>query len=381
MATDFAPSPLQVDFEKNITQLYEAITSTKWDDAIRAAQRRPNEVKTWVVRHYEEDGETSREVMWRFLPIHSACARKPPAELIAALLKAYPDGAKCVDDQGMYPLHYACGNQASREVIRQLIMAYPEAAKKADPRGMLPIHYVACWGPSSTAVIDMILVANRDVATAQDEDGNTPMDLALEADYPERNAVVGALGRWLKKDGSHVQTLRKLGSRSSAESYKSQILDIQGKLEQLDMSSKDKNTKIAELKNLLRTKAEENDSLREDLKRSNEERDGLRATLAELTDDHEKFKQKTIMIGDRLGSLNASLYGMMEQQNIVMKALRARESQWIETAELRRLKMKELLEIENEIDSVEDNLKESFLAQTKEMEAIQAVIAAVRTQT
>jgi len=122
--------------------------------------------------------------MWRFLPIHSACARKPPAELIAALLKAYPDGAKCVDDQGMYPLHYACGNQASREVVRQLIMAYPEAAKKADPRGMLPIHYVACWGPSSTAVIDMILVANRDVATAQDEDGNTPMDLALEADYP-----------------------------------------------------------------------------------------------------------------------------------------------------------------------------------------------------
>jgi len=185
----------------------------------------------------------------------------------------------------------------------------------------------------------------------------------------------------LKKDGSHVQTLRKLGSRSSPESYKSQILDIQGKLEQLDMSSKDKNTKIAELKNLLRTKAEENDSLREDLKRSNEERDGLRATLAELTDDHEKFKQKTIMLGDRLGSLNASLYGMMEQQNIVMEALRVRESKWIETAELRRLKMKELLEIENEITSVEDNLKESFLAQTKEMEAIQAVIAAVRTQT
>ena len=220
--------------------------------------------------------------MWRFLPIHSACARQPPAELIAALLKSYPDGAKCVDDQGMYPLHYACGNQASREVIRQLIMAYPEAAKKADPRGMLPIHYVACWGPSSTAVIDMILVANRDVATAQDEDGNTPMDLALEADYPERNAVVGALGRWLKKDGSHVQTLRKLGSRYSAESYKSQILDIQGKLEQLDMSSKDKKS----------SRAKRSEALREFKKRRNEGISALDAYDSEEEDVYETLGEE-----------------------------------------------------------------------------------------
>ena len=79
----------------------------------------PDQAATWVVRHYEpdeEDGEDEElEIMWRFLPLHSACARQPPASVVTALLCAYPDGAKCQDDQGMYALHYACGNQASRD--------------------------------------------------------------------------------------------------------------------------------------------------------------------------------------------------------------------------------------------------------------------------
>ena len=147
------------------------------------------------------------------------------------------------------------------------------------------------------------------------------------------------------------------------------------------MSSKDKNTKIAELKNLLRAKHEETINLRQELKLSNDERDGLRVTLAELTEEHDRFKKKSEMLGDRLGSLNASLYGMMESQTSVNELLRAREESWTKTAELRRLKMKELLELESQDNGEMDNLKEQFLSQTKEMEAIQAVIAAVRTQT
>jgi hypothetical protein len=187
------PSSLEVDFDKNLTELYQAITDQKWDRAAQVAKKHPVQAATWVVRHYEDDDE----IMWRFLPIHSACARQPPAFVIQALLKAYPDGAKCVDDQGMYPLHYACGNQASRDVIRMLLVNFPEAAKLPDPRGMMPIHYLACWGPSSVSVVDMLLVAHRDVASCRDEDGNTPLDLAREGDYPERAAVMVALKKWM----------------------------------------------------------------------------------------------------------------------------------------------------------------------------------------
>jgi len=179
---------LEVDYDKNITSLYEAICNTDWDTVLKASEETPDD----DVPPGEE-----RKVMWRFLPIHSACARQPPASVIEALIKAYPDGPKCVDDQGMYPLHYACGNQASRETVRQLLVAYPYAAMIADPRGMLPIHYLSCWGPSSLSIIDMVLIANRDVANARDIDGNTPIDLALEGQYKESDVVVDLLRRWL----------------------------------------------------------------------------------------------------------------------------------------------------------------------------------------
>ena len=156
MAEPAEPEVLEVDYHENITDLYKAITESDWVAAIDAVKVRPDEARTWVVRKHEENPEKN---MWRFLPIHSACARQPPTELITALIAAYPEGARCVDDQGMYALHYAAGNQASRYVMRSLLMAFPDAAKLKDPRGMLPIHYLACWGPSSISVVDMVMVA------------------------------------------------------------------------------------------------------------------------------------------------------------------------------------------------------------------------------
>jgi uncharacterized coiled-coil DUF342 family protein len=454
MTTPFVkPSGLQVDFDKNITRLYEAITASNWDEAIKAATTKPKEARTWVVRHYDEEysEETEQEIMWRFLPIHSACARQPPANLIKALLHAYPDGAKCVDDQGMYALHYACGNQASREVIRMLLMSFPDAAKLKDPRGMLPIHYLACWGPSSISVVDMVLVANRDVANSKDEDGNTPVDLAHEGEYPEREAVVGALKRWLvnssvatgarskskpsplaannssdekkeqeprspskpKKNATpknatspqhsvgrlrqEVVTLKKsqqtLDSswegRLSAQdkSYKQQLKEMEQRFDDLRAESRDGHRQIAELESELQEKdtalASATETIKEKdnfMERAYDERDGLRQTLADLTESHDKFKRRSEMLGDRLGSLNASLYSMMDQQNIVLDAMSAREEQWAGLSDLRREKMRELVALEEQETSEEFELKSCLLKQTKEMEAIQAVIAAVRTQ-
>lgn len=189
---------LEVDFDKNVTALYEAISNSQWELALKTIQSRPTEARTWVVRHdnaVDSEAGTSEEgrVLWRFLPIHSACARQPPENVVAALLRAFSQGATAADDQGMYPLHYACGNQASGEVIRLLLLSNPAAAAAADPHGMLPIHYMAQWGPSGPGVVDMLLFSNRNVADAKDIDGNTPLDLAKEGDYPQRDEVINAL--------------------------------------------------------------------------------------------------------------------------------------------------------------------------------------------
>jgi len=182
---------LEVDYDKNVTKLYESISESDWDVAIGNVKANPEEAKTWVVRRHRDGLQEG--VMWRFLPIHSACARQPPEPLINTLLSVYPHGAKCLDDQGMLPIHYACGNQASIEVIRLLLLANADGAFIADPNGMLPIHYVSQWGPSSPSVINVLLFSNRNVANAKDIDGNTPLDLAREGDYPERDDVVYAL--------------------------------------------------------------------------------------------------------------------------------------------------------------------------------------------
>ncbi len=443
---------MEVDFDKNITALYKAITQSQWDEAIAAIKNDPQEAKTWVVRHYEDAADSEaeeKEVMWRFLPIHSACARQPPAAVVSALLEAYPDGARCVDDQGMFALHYACGNQAPREVVRLLLMAYPEAAKMKDPRGMLPIHYIACWGPSSISVVDMVLVAHRDVAEARDEDGNTPIDLAKEGEYPERDAVVAALKRWL--DNGSRKSRSEAGSgavvrgtssthpapvvvttpRSTAgdekkqeevdmkvaavsspttvsllrqeiaelkqmqksidsewenrykaqeKSYVEKIAQLEERLGAMENEAKYDKFTIADLEAQLNSKHEDIEKHRAVLDRACDERDGLRQTLADLTENHDRFKNRAEILSDRLGSMNASLLTMMEQQDVVLNAMKAREEQWLALSDLRREKLKELVSLEEKDSNEEVELRSCLMKQTKEMEAIKAVIAAVRQQ-
>jgi hypothetical protein len=458
------PSTMEVDFDKNITKLYQAITSCNWDEAVRIAKAHPTQARTWVVRHYEEeeddDEDEAPEIMWRFLPIHSACARQPPSSVISALLQAYPDGSKCIDDQGMYALHYACGNQASREVVRLLLQAFPEASKLKDPRGMLPIHYLACWGPSSVSVIDMVLVANRDLASAADDDGNTPLDLAADGDYAEKGAVVQALKRWLENGsagggggGASMSSRSSTGSpaapppkstkstttrlqidtstateenngsqqrqnqnqqqqqqplsplspnnnnynnyKASADAghmaspktvgrLRQEISKLKTECKKMDTTWEDKlqNEKGSWEKNIL--------AMEERMKELELESDHGNRQIAELQNDlqvkdaemkvqHDKFTKKSNLMNDRIGSLNASLYSMMEQQTVVLDALKARESQLQSISNLRQTKMEELIFMEQESEQPEiSDLRSCLMKQTKEMEAISAVIAAVR---
>mmetsp|Transcript_6214 Transcript_6214/g.15376 ORF Transcript_6214/g.15376 Transcript_6214/m.15376 type:complete len:418 (-) Transcript_6214:46-1299(-) len=386
---------LEVDFHKNVTDLYQAITKSDWTAAIQAVKKHPDEAKTWVVRR---DEEKPGKNTWRFLPIHSACARRPPATLVTALIAAYPEGARCVDDQGMYALHYASGNQASREVMRSLLMAFPDAAKLKDPRGMLPIHYLACWGPSSISVVDMVMVANRNIGDCKDEDGKTPMELAKTADYPEKSAVIAALRRWSnttgeKKDPILLSTPRFKGSDLSmnldykvigskflsvdTEEEKKSDESIDGsanpispttfqKLHNMDdqisvmeIEAKEDKLQISMLQYELKQRNEIIQKLRRELELTNDECNGLRRTLADVTEQHED-----------LAGMNSSLFAMVEQQGVVLNATRAREEQWEKLASLRRERLHELVQMEEEDTYQEVELRNTLAQTAHEMEAI-----------
>ncbi|KAL7472817.1 hypothetical protein ACHAXS_013182 [Conticribra weissflogii] len=194
--------PEEVDFDINVTNLYASIGRSDWESASRACVLHPIEAETWVIRKerdddgellHSADGSARGNIMWRFLPLHSACARDPPSSFLRDLLRAYPDAAGIRDDQGMYPLHYACGNRASRGVIRQLLEAFPRAARLVDPNGMLPLHYLASWGQSERGIVEMLLEAHPDGVLARDKDGATALDLAKEGNYDGWEEVVDVL--------------------------------------------------------------------------------------------------------------------------------------------------------------------------------------------
>jgi hypothetical protein len=191
----------EVDFDKNVTSLYDAIGKSDWDKASHACRCNPIEAKTWVVRRdYEsrEGADGEGNILWRFLPLHSACARRPPSSFVIDLLNAYPYAARAKDESGMYPIHYACGNRASKSVIEELVARFPRALHEADPQGMLPLHYIAQWGPSEDGVVELLMNVYAEGALALNNEGMSPLDLCKEANYDDWETVFAVMEEKVK---------------------------------------------------------------------------------------------------------------------------------------------------------------------------------------
>jgi myosin heavy subunit len=121
--------------------------------------------------------------------------------------------------------------------------------------------------------------------------------------------------------------------------------------------------------------------LEHELNATQEERDGLRMTLADLTEQHDLYKKKSEHMNDRLGSLSASLQSMMSEQQKVVNGMREREATIQHSTKLRKDRLKELLKQEDELESVfvqNDDLRAAVEKQSREMDAIAAVIAVAR---
>ena len=225
---------IEVDYDLNPTKLYTCICAYEWDKALRAADRNPLETKTWVVKRdpccdEDEDNEV------RFLPLHSACARQPPLEVVSSLLSKYSDASNIIDDNGMYPLHYACANQASAEVIELLILHNPEANMfRVQMNGYLPIHLAAQWGVHSTAVMEVLLQENKSLACAKDYDGISPLEMAVNADdYAFREDVIDILHEYYELEVMHDGDDSTISTRASIYE-KSKKKSKKNLIEQLD---------------------------------------------------------------------------------------------------------------------------------------------------
>ena len=145
-----AATTFECDYDKNPTSLYEAIEEQAWlpgynffqtgkwekgiffssvEDPLPAARQ----ARTWVTR-FEPDGK----VRWSQLPIHAALIFGAPYQFVAELVKLYPQGVRCTDDQHMLPLHLAMKFGAEDNVVVCLLESFPESIFTKDIRGRLP---------------------------------------------------------------------------------------------------------------------------------------------------------------------------------------------------------------------------------------------------
>lgn len=73
--------------------------------------------------------------------LQAACCQCPDSiEEIRQPVDASPDAVKVSDSQGCLPLHLACWKKAPLEVIECLVQAWPQSVKEKTNCGSLPLH-------------------------------------------------------------------------------------------------------------------------------------------------------------------------------------------------------------------------------------------------
>jgi hypothetical protein len=123
------------------------------------------------------------------MPLHVACRRQPPPDVIEALIQAHPAALTSPTLDKMTPLHFACFCGSEPATIQVLLCHERQGSKlrdMVDRRGRTPIHCV-CSGFRSAHRLDVIrllLKLDPSCAVVADERGRTPLSL-LADDYAE----------------------------------------------------------------------------------------------------------------------------------------------------------------------------------------------------
>jgi ankyrin repeat protein len=133
-----------------------------------------------------------------FTPLHYACERQPPVDVISHLLEAHPGAAvkRCLPG-GCLPLHIACTWYGSADAVSELLSADPSTAMATDELGNLALHS-ACFSGAEDQVIVALLKANPTSVLTRNNQGSRPIDICKRLRHENRRSVMAILN--LKKE-------------------------------------------------------------------------------------------------------------------------------------------------------------------------------------
>lgn len=176
----------------NAPLLYEYALVGDWNSLLRRVIVHPKEAS------YKDKCQN--------MPLHVACRRQPPPDVVEALIKANPDALVSQTLDGLTPLHFSCFCGSAPETI-QLVLGYETCLRElVDRRGRTPLHCAcaAFRSPHRLPVVKMLLELDASCATAVDERGRTPLSLIVD-DYVEE--LHEALDDATSKDKAFRSTL------------------------------------------------------------------------------------------------------------------------------------------------------------------------------
>lgn len=135
--------------------LHTLILNKDWKSAIQLTKSHKIESTFWIVTNVHG-------LVWKRLPLHEACKKMAPSNVIEALLQAFPTSPGHFDNLKMLPIHYACSMPGtSLDTIAMLVSAAPNSARISDRQDYSLCQLVQAWDvekyPEKTFIIDLLV--------------------------------------------------------------------------------------------------------------------------------------------------------------------------------------------------------------------------------
>jgi len=140
------------------------------------ALRPPLDVVKTLIDTYSY-GVSAKEKFFDRLPIHISIQNEASLEVIDLLLARYPEGAMSKDALGRLPLHYAMSHKAPAEVVKSILAAFPASAGVEDKNGWIPIHVASNFG-AALDIIEILLEAFPGSTLVKTKKGSNAVKLA-----------------------------------------------------------------------------------------------------------------------------------------------------------------------------------------------------------
>lgn len=209
---------LEVDYATNVTPLFAAIESSEWKEALKIIwsddSEKSNQVRTWVVSKGSK-GTTFGWSVWRRLPLHEACRRQPPEEVVDALLTIFPKSPRMKTHFGELPIHVACSSGASTAIVNMLIGINPNSVINKDNSGRTPYEIVTdSMMPNRDAVVrilkrcELIILEDKQLTQEQLKNAKaSTSDLQMKIDFMKHERLLQESS--VKKTVTQMEYLKK----------------------------------------------------------------------------------------------------------------------------------------------------------------------------